>query len=62
MANRFINRKTVIALVLIFAVASAGIFIGRWTVSSVDAEEAYEELRVFLRSVGNRHFSLNRPR
>lgn len=47
MGNRTVSKKIVVVIALIFTVASAGIFIGRWTINSVDAEEVYEELKVF---------------
>jgi carboxyl-terminal processing protease len=46
------NRRILLAIVLIFIVASAGIFIGRWTITSVGAEvEGYEELKVFTEAL-----------
>ncbi len=47
MVNKTLSRKILVTIVLIFTVASAGIFIGRWTLSSVEAEEIYEELKIF---------------
>lgn len=47
MANKALGRKVIFVVLLIFAVTSAGIFIGRSTVGSVNAEEGYEELKVF---------------
>ncbi len=48
MVRKVLNKKLVVIVALIFAVTSAGIFIGRWTAaSSVSAEEGYEELKVF---------------
>jgi len=47
MGNKTLSRKILVTIVLIFTVASAGIFIGRWTLSSVEAEEIYEELKIF---------------
>jgi len=44
---KVINKKIVFIVVLMFAITSVGIFIGRWTISSVCAEEGYEELKVF---------------
>lgn len=42
------NKKPLLTVFLILFVASAGIFIGRWTLTSVQAEvEGYEELKVF---------------
>ncbi|MBS1112930.1 MAG: carboxy-terminal processing protease [Nitrospirae bacterium] len=42
------NKKTILVVFIIFAVASAGISVGRWTVTSVGAEvEIYEELKLF---------------
>ncbi len=48
MAKKAMNKKLILIMILIFTVASAGIFIGRWSISIVDAEvEGYEELKVF---------------
>lgn len=48
MAKKVMNKKLILMMILIFTVASAGIFIGRWCISVVDAEVAgYEELKVF---------------
>ena len=44
---KVINKKIVLIVVLMFAITSVGIFIGRSTISSVCAEEGYEELKVF---------------
>jgi len=42
------KRRVLVVWLFIFIVASAGIFIGRWSVTSVSAEgEGYEELRTF---------------
>jgi len=48
MIKNMTSRKLLLVAVLIFAVASAGIFVGRWTISSMAAEsEGYEELKIF---------------
>jgi hypothetical protein len=48
MVKTFMKKKTILVLFIIFAVASAGISIGRWTVTVVNAEgEMYEELKLF---------------
>ena len=45
MGKRMMSKRILLTIILIFSVASAGIFIGRWTLSSVGAEvEGYEEL------------------
>lgn len=42
------DKKPLLTVFLILFVASAGIFIGRWTLTSVQAEvEGYEELKIF---------------
>lgn len=45
------HRKAVIAAVIIFTIASAGVLIGRWSTTTVDAEEVYEELKVFTEAI-----------
>jgi carboxyl-terminal processing protease len=46
--RKMLNNRIVLTVVFICAVASMGIFIGRWTVNIVGAEvEGYEELKVF---------------
>jgi carboxyl-terminal processing protease len=48
MVKNMMSRKLLLVVVLIFTVASAGILVGRWTISSMAAEnEGYEELKVF---------------
>lgn len=48
MGKRMTGKRIILIAALIFAVASTGILIGRWTISSVDAEmNGYDELRVF---------------
>jgi carboxyl-terminal processing protease len=48
MVKKVMSRKTVLILFVIFAVAFAGISIGRWTVTAVSAEgDIYEELKLF---------------
>jgi carboxyl-terminal processing protease len=52
MVKRLMSKKTVLILFIFFAVASAGISIGRWTVASVNAEgEIYEELKLFSEAI-----------
>jgi carboxyl-terminal processing protease len=52
MVKKFISKKTVLILFIVFAVASAGISIGRWTVASVNAEgEIYDELKLFSEAI-----------
>ncbi len=48
MGKKMMTRRIILMIVLVFTVASAGIFIGRWTTLSIGAEvEGYEELKVF---------------
>ncbi len=48
MLKMFGKRKTVLALFVMFAVALAGVSVGRWTVTAVNAEgDIYEELKLF---------------
>jgi carboxyl-terminal processing protease len=48
MGKMVMGKRIILMVALIFAVASTGILIGRWTISSVDAEmNGYDELRVF---------------
>jgi carboxyl-terminal processing protease len=48
MGKRMMGKRIILMVALIFAVASTGILVGRWTISSVDAEmNGYDELRVF---------------
>jgi len=48
MVKNMMSRKLLLVVVLVFAVASAGILVGRWTLCSIAAEnEGYEELKVF---------------
>lgn len=48
MVKSMMGKRIILMVALIFAVASTGILIGRWTISSVDAEmNGYDELRVF---------------
>ena len=52
MIKKMIEKRIILFVILIFTVASAGIFIGRWTISSVNAEaEGYEELKVFTEAL-----------
>jgi carboxyl-terminal processing protease len=48
MVRRMTKQKLILIAVLVFTVASAGIFVGRWATTSVGAEiEGYEELKTF---------------
>ncbi|MEW6584022.1 MAG: S41 family peptidase [Nitrospirota bacterium] len=52
MEKRTVLRRVIWSAVLIFAVASAGIVVGRWTIGSVCAEvDGYEELRTFTEAL-----------
>ena len=51
MFQKLLSKKVVIAVILVFTVATAGILIGRWKISSVGAEEGYEELKVFTEAL-----------
>ncbi|MDI6890534.1 MAG: S41 family peptidase [Thermodesulfovibrionales bacterium] len=45
-----IKKRTILVLLLIFAIASAGILIGRWSIVGAEGE-GYEELRVFTEAL-----------
>jgi carboxyl-terminal processing protease len=51
--NKGMNgKKLILTMILICTVASAGIFVGRWTIKNVSAEvEGYEELKVFTEAL-----------
>ena len=51
MLKKIMNTKAIVALILVFTVATAGVVIGRWTTTNVDAEEVYEELKVFTEAI-----------
>lgn len=51
MFQKLLGKKLVIAVILVFTVAAAGILIGRWKICSVGAEEGYEELKVFTEAL-----------
>ncbi len=51
MFQKLLSKKVVIAVILVFTVATAGILIGRWKIGSVGAEEGYEELKVFTEAL-----------
>ncbi|MEW6419502.1 MAG: S41 family peptidase [Nitrospirota bacterium] len=52
MIRKMTKKRIILMVILIFTVASAGILIGRWTISSVGAEvEGYEELKVFTETL-----------
>ena len=52
MIKKMIEKRLILFVILIFTVASAGIFVGRWTISNVNAEaEGYEELKVFTEAM-----------
>jgi len=46
------GKRLLVTLILICAIASVGIFVGRWTLQSVGAEvEGYEELKVYTEAL-----------
>ncbi len=51
--NKGMNgKKLILTLILICAVASVGILVGRWTIQNVNAEvEGYEELKIFTEAL-----------
>lgn len=52
MNKRMNGKKLILTLILICAVASVGILVGRWTLQNVSAEvEGYEELKVFTEAL-----------
>lgn len=52
MIKRKLSKRTILIVIVILAVASAGISIGRWTVTSVNAEgDIYEELKLFSEAI-----------
>ncbi|MFA6054534.1 MAG: S41 family peptidase [Thermodesulfovibrionales bacterium] len=51
MFQKLLSKKVVIAVILVFTVATAGILIGKWKIGSVGAEEGYEELKVFTEAL-----------
>jgi carboxyl-terminal processing protease len=52
MINKMNKKRIILTMILILTVASAGIFIGRWTISIVGAEvNGYEELKVFTEAM-----------
>jgi carboxyl-terminal processing protease len=51
MMMKMMNKKALVALILVFTVAITGVLIGRWTTTNVDAEEVYEELKVFTEAI-----------
>jgi carboxyl-terminal processing protease len=52
MINKMVRKKIILIMILIFVVASVGVYVGRWTISSVEAEvEGYEELKVFTEAL-----------
>jgi len=52
MSKKMNKKRIILTIVLIFTIASAGILVGRWTISSVSAEMAgYEELKVFTEAI-----------
>jgi len=47
-----LNKRTIVSVLLICAIVSAGIFVGRWTISSVCAQaDGYEELKTFTEAL-----------
>jgi carboxyl-terminal processing protease len=51
MMNKIFEKRTLLIVVLIFTIATAGVFVGRWTIRTVLAEDAYEELKIFTESL-----------
>lgn len=52
MSNEIPGKKLILTMIIIVAIASAGILVGRWTIRNVDAEvEGYEELKVFTEAL-----------
>ena len=51
MLKEIMNKKAIVALILVFTVATAGVVIGRWTTTNVDAEEVYAELKVLTEAI-----------
>ncbi len=52
MVKKMLNKKSILILFVIFAVATAGVSVGRLTVSSVNAEaDLYEELKLFSEAI-----------
>lgn len=52
MMKKMIGRKIILIVLAIFTVASAGIIIGRWTGTVVNAQvEGYEELKIFTEAL-----------
>jgi carboxyl-terminal processing protease len=52
MTGNMTHKKVILIAFLILTVASAGIFIGRWTINAIGAEvEGYEELKVFTEAL-----------
>lgn len=52
MTKKKLNTRVVANMVLVCTIIAAGIFIGRWTISSVSAQaDGYEELKVFTEAL-----------
>jgi carboxyl-terminal processing protease len=52
MGKKMLNKRTIVSVFLICAIISAGIFVGRWTISSVCAQaDGYEELKIFTEAL-----------
>ncbi|MFZ5906998.1 MAG: S41 family peptidase [Nitrospirota bacterium] len=52
MTKKKLNTRVVANIVLVCTIIAAGIFIGRWTISSVSAQaDGYEELKVFTEAL-----------
>jgi carboxyl-terminal processing protease len=51
MLQKLLRKQVVIAALLVVAILSAGFVVGKWKISSVDAEEGYEELKVFTEAL-----------
>jgi len=52
MMKKILNTRMIVNAVLVCTIIAAGIFIGRWTLSSVSAQaDGYEELKVFTEAL-----------
>ena len=51
MLQKSFRKQVIIAAVLVVTILSAGFVVGKWKISSVDAEEGYEELKVFTEAL-----------
>ncbi|NWF75763.1 MAG: S41 family peptidase [Nitrospirae bacterium] len=51
MIKRILEKRKLLIVILIFTFATAGVFAGRWTIRTVIAEDAYEDLKIFTESL-----------